>query len=50
MLVNTYKVTVKHDKGKIDIIVKATCKKSAIKMIMDNEGCPINAIIKVVKK
>lgn len=42
-----YKVTVKHDKGKTTFTVSALGEEMAKQIVMDIEGCPANAIVKV---
>lgn len=42
-----YKITLKHDKGKINLIVKALNEKEAINKILTAEKCPKSAIIKI---
>lgn len=39
-------VTVKHDKGKCNIIVWATSIDEAKQRVINTEGCPLSAIIK----
>jgi nitrate reductase NapAB chaperone NapD len=42
-----YKITLKHDKGKINLIVKASNEEEAINKILNAENCPKSAIIKI---
>jgi ribosomal protein L37AE/L43A len=42
-----YRVTVKHDNGKIRLTVPATSEEKAKKIVMDYENCPECAIVKV---
>ena len=44
---NTYKITVKHDTGKIVIRTIAQNEQAAKNMVMAAEGCPECAIVKV---
>jgi hypothetical protein len=44
---NTYKLTLKHDNGKITFEVKADSEKAARGIVCRSEGCPDSAIIKV---
>ena len=46
---NIYKITLKHDNGKINIITSASNEKQARKQVCDYEKCPESAIIKVIK-
>lgn len=41
-----YKVTVKHDNGKVKLITVARSAHSAIEMICNAENCPKSAIVK----
>ena len=43
----TYKLTLKHDTGTTDVRLHAKNKEGAIKRIMNLEGCPKRAIIKI---
>lgn len=45
-----FRVTVKHDEGKITFSVKASSEDSAKKMVMKAENCPESAIISVKEK
>lgn len=45
-----FRVTVKHDEGKITFSVKASSEDAAKKMVMKAEGCPESAIISVKEK
>ena len=47
--VKLYTATVKHDKGIATIRVAAQNKKEAKEIIMQNEGCPARAILKIEK-
>lgn len=50
MKVETYKATLKHDNGKVEItIVSISGEQGAKKMIMSAEGCPECSIIKITK-
>ena len=44
-----YTVTVKHDKGTAKIRVRADSEAKARKRVMDTEGCPACAIVRVTK-
>ncbi len=46
---NTYKITIAHDKGIFSLRVTANTQKRAIAMVMAAEGCPSCAILKAVK-
>ena len=45
----TYKVTLKHDNGVINITTYASSEEAAIYKICEFEGCPISAIKKIRK-
>lgn len=44
-----YRVTVKHDKGKVQIILAATSKKNAREVVCNAENCPAIAVLSVVR-
>ncbi len=44
-----YKLTVKHDNGKVKLIAVARSAYSAIQMICNAENCPESAIVKVYR-
>lgn len=46
---NNYIVTLKHDKGTFKIQVTARNKRAVIKMVMETENCPENAIIHILQ-
>ncbi len=48
-MANNYKVTVKHDSGKVTFKTHASDEQQVRKMICNAEGCPDSAIIKVVE-
>ena len=43
----TYRLTLKHDTGKIRIKTTAENKETAINIIMQFENCPRSAIVKI---
>lgn len=43
----TYKLTLKHDNGTVNLIVKAGNEESAKQIVMKAEGCPAGAITKI---
>lgn len=45
---NLYKLTVKHDSGKVNIVTSATDEDIARYKIIESEGCPPWAITKCV--
>jgi len=46
----TYKLTLKHDNGKLNLIVKAETAEEAKKLAMLFENCPESAIIKTAEQ
>ena len=42
-----YKITLKHDNGKINIVCAATTKKEAINIVLKSENAPKSAIVNV---
>jgi len=42
----TYKLTLKHDNGKVNLIVKAETAEQAKQLVMKAENCPESAILK----
>jgi len=46
----TYKLTLKHDNGKVNLIVKAETAEQAKQLVMKAENCPPSAIIKIYEK
>lgn len=49
MKLYTYRVTLCHDMGKVNIRILARNKKEAINWICLHESCPKRAIIKIVR-
>ena len=43
----TYKLTLKHDNGTINLIVKADNEEAAKQIVIKAEGCPAGAITKI---
>ena len=43
----TYKLTLKHDNGTVNLIVKAENEEAAKQIVMKAEGCPARAITKI---
>jgi len=43
----TYKLTLKHDHGKVRITVKAENEQKAKELVMKSENCPERAIVKI---
>jgi len=46
----TYKLTLKHDNGKVNLIVKAETAEQAKQLVMKAENCPPSAIIKTAEQ
>jgi hypothetical protein len=46
---DTYRITIKHDNGKVTLTVTASDIKTAIDKVLQAENCPLQAIIKVIK-
>jgi hypothetical protein len=44
-----YKLTIKHDTGKVNIFTRANDEQQAIEKVCNSEGCPKTAIIKVTQ-
>lgn len=42
-----FKITLNHDQGKVDILVFASCRESAVEIICLNELCPRRAVSNV---
>lgn len=47
MQVNKYRLTIKHDNGKFNVVTAATSESAAIHIVSCAECCPLTAIIKV---
>lgn len=46
-MTNNYRITVKHDHGRIRIKTAASSADAAKKIVMDAEGCPERSITKI---
>lgn len=42
-----YKLSLKHDNGRVNIITNALSYQNAIQMVCEAEGCPERAIINI---
>lgn len=44
---NTYRVTLRHDNGRVQFVTTATSQQAAVVQVCDAEGAPHRAVVKI---